>query len=210
MDGVKNLKEFGTVAAYSLYVLGGGVAVGVVRVAMSVAYLAKHLFYQTTYQAYAKNQSQKNFNDLQSSALTRAKENREAAKQTAQAKGFVKKAGAWLSERKTNTQNAVGGVIDELAYEAKETVNEMTGIGVDSIQKTRRAPWENQALRGVIELIPIFGAAYYTYRDWQDSKKIMEIKPGVMGLNSLAQTYQNEKRFDQGIKTTMKGYNPII
>lgn len=85
----------------------------------------------------------------------------------------------YFSEKKT--QQTDKSFFGNLATKAEQFINNVTTMHPNTA-------WEDQGIRGAIELIPVIGAAYYTYHDWKNWNSI-DKKPGVIGIKALSNAW---------------------
>lgn len=94
---------------------------------------------------------------------------------------------AQIGEQTTKTANAIGSTLEDtkngaLDYldEGKQMVAETIAGSFEFIEEVKMDAWRQEALRGVVELIPVIGGAIYTGYDLSH-KNI-----SVLGLEELA------------------------
>jgi hypothetical protein len=176
-----NCSDCCTAAAYGVYILGGSVLVGLARLAVTVAFIAKHVLYSAVF-TLANQQEQKNINVHHlKEAESRKSENAQAEKETANAKGLAK-VGAFVKEKAIKTKNTVKEVSADIDKVIEKTSANVQTNMILTKEETQRKSWNSEGIRSLIELIPVFGAVYQTYKDYHDTKHYTIIKPGIFGI----------------------------
>jgi len=93
-----------------------------------------------------------------------------------------------------------------------QTFNEVKREAVDSLQDSKTKKWKDVAIRGAVEMIPIFGTAYFTYADnFQKPSGILKYNKqvSVFGIKELGKLIKKEYNLDKAIHEEISGYNPI-
>lgn len=96
----------------------------------------------------------------------------------------------------------------------QELSQEVEGTVVESFQGAKIKHWKGELIRGLIEMIPIFGSAYFTYKDNQTVHRSLRkdtYKASTYGIKELSQLIENEYQADTAIRDTLgaRVYNPI-
>jgi hypothetical protein len=197
--------NIGKVVAYTVYNLGIGIIVGLIRTIIAVAYVAKHAFYAKAYEkVYNKDKNARN-DQLAQSQTERDQKVQKAEQETKKATG-VKKVKAKAAEFANKAEQAVGGAIEEIAYSVDQGAKEMAHDVLQNMEKTKQEAWYGELFRGVTELL-LVGAPYHTYQD-NFSK---DHKVSIFGFEELQKLIQDEHDSDKIMQTVSgKRYNPLF
>ncbi len=87
-------------------------------------------------------------------------------------------------------------------------------VSVGSFQDTKIDLWKGELVRGLVEMVPLIGTAYFTYKDNQTEHHFIgkdTYKASTYGIKELGKLIGNEYRADQAIRRTLGSdtYNPI-
>ena len=200
---------------YVAYNLGLSIPVGLLRIAVSATFIAKHAIYAKAYDE-AANAEQKKIDDTASARtdkvvtgdVKRTQENRTAAKK------------GWWRGKATQVKNAVAGGVHHGVAAVKEVGDDIDRAEVKiqaavikAKEETQMEMWKSELWRGLRELIPIIGSGYNTLQDygkikasreWRDvGGKIFgfDLKPGYWGLNRPAELIRFESQLNGSVWT---------
>lgn len=203
-EASQHCANLGKVAAYAVYNIGVGIAVGLVRTIIAVAYIAKHAFYAKAYDDAQRSQTSAHRDERVETQAARRREIRQAERDTWQATGLGKLT-AVVKEGATKLKHKVGEVVDDVKSEASEAIRGAESATVHATLEARQEMWYGQLVRGLSEIVYI-GAPYYTYQD-NFSK---DHKASVYGLQELADLMEKENEMDEMIQSLLGSadYNP--
>lgn len=182
----------GRTAAYTFYHLGGSVLVGLVRIAITIYHLAKHLFIEHKATRALENIQKKSevFRDLAS-----GKKIKKRFIQNPHPKGLTKEPKVRV-HLGTQTRGALGDMAEWVRQELKQ-IGHLLQTGpkkaairyfLQSEQKKMHF-WKAQLLRGVVELTFV-GSPFYTCRD-----HLVNRASSIFGLAELKSRILSEKKF---------------
>src|ERR1700733_4607303 len=177
----------GTVCAYTIYNLGVGIIIGLVRTIIAIAYVAKHAFYAKLYEQASQQaktvRHNKNFEKQQNREQAVAN----AANKVEGAEG-PKKVEAWIGGKLAQVSHGVGAVKDKIVLDVKDAIQEVQVTAVEAFEDTRKEAGYGQLARGLSEIVYV-GAPYYTYQD-----NFYEHQVALFGYRELRQLIEDENQ----------------
>lgn len=199
---------------YAAYNLGLCIPVGLMRIALSVAYIAKHAIYAKAYEEAAKAEKQKidqqgleREQQVQKNDSARTRENQAAAKK------------GWLQGKITKAKNGVKSTVEHgvaavkgLGDDIDRAEVKMQTAVIKAKEETQMEMWQTELWRGLRELIPIIGSGYNTAQDygwikadreWKDIGANViggiDLSPGYWGLNRPAKLMEFESQLNKSV-----------
>jgi transposase len=205
MSGIEEIGKAGRAAIYTAYNLGGSVFVGLARTAIAIAHIAKHTFYAKKYEVFKTMKQLERTAQHAMSEADRKAENAKATEKTKKATG-PKKGLAFFGEKATKLANKVDSVLEKVDMKLENALDAVPAKAIEKLTSMSRKDWYGQLARGLGEMVPVFGAAYYTYKDNFGKK------PTVLGLGELEELLKNEHNRDETIIGFVgkELYNPLF
>ncbi|NGX61127.1 MAG: hypothetical protein K940chlam9_00608 [Chlamydiae bacterium] len=166
MNHCQNDSTIGKIAVYTVYNLGGSVIVGLTRTVIAIVYIAKHILLKEMYAEVYRQKEEE-----------RTSEVVEAKRRTEESTGWQKPLN-FVREIGVRGQVAVEQLGDKVVH-----------AGLTSSEEELKEMWKEELYRGLSEMIPVFGSAYWTYQDnWSKDRKV----ESYLGLGELAHKLEME------------------